>query len=877
MIGQTISHYEIIDKLGEGGMGIVYKAHDNKLDRTVALKFLGHHIGSSDDEKARFINEAKAASALDHVNICNIHAIEESEEGSLFIVMAFYEGMSLSERIEKGPLPIEDAINYAIQISSGLQKAHDKKIIHRDLKPANIFITDDNQVKIIDFGLAKAANQGIITKTGTALGTAPYMSPEQSTAVQSDHRTDVWSLGVVLYEMITGLRPFKSEYASALVYSILNEEPEPVTALRTGVPMELEKIVQKCLEKDPADRYQRTDDLIVDLRRVLKGQSHPSQSKVFSPDQKGVKVAPLRSTLRLKSKPVLFTAVVMFVAVTGLFYLFPEKTLSEEVLQSIAVLPLEDLSPDPDDAFFSAGIHEDIIIQLSRIGDLQVIARSSVLNYGTGQRNIRDISNELGVQNILEGSIRRVSDRVRVTVTLTDALTNRTIWADTFDRNLTDIFAIQSEIAFEIARALETQLTESEEKQIALQPTAVPEAYELFLRAREYFKSPGALYENLNHAEVMLKRAIARDPEFAHAHALLSRVYSSMWWFNHQTNPETLELSLESARQAFRINPDLAEAYIAMGYYHYHGYRDYTKALENFNIALKSQPNNADIISAIAFVERRLGRFDDSIRNLEKAIVLDPRNLNLNFNNAHSKMLNRQFEEADNEFRKILEFAPHLDVTKILITLNRILWKGDTDAVRDLLHENRAMRAEFAGDWIRFKILIRDYEGVINIVRDVPRDLYEGQLFLYTQSFVKALAYDYAGEPEAAREYYQKALKEYNEKEETYTDDPRYRAALGRIYAGLGNSDEAIKNGMHTVQLITDLVDALEAPPYIHELAIIYAALNKPAEAVEILRDLLSSPGYITIPRLKIEPAWDSIRNTAEFRQMLRDFEHQVI
>lgn len=877
MIGQTISHYEIIDKLGEGGMGVVYKAHDRKLGRTVALKFLNHHIGSSDEEKARFINEAKAASALDHGNICNIHAIDESEDGSLFIVMAFYEGISLKNLIEKGPLPIKDVVNYAIQIASGLQKAHEKKIIHRDLKPANILITNDDQVKIIDFGLAKAANQAILTKTGSTLGTAPYMSPEQSTGVLADHRTDTWSLGVILYEMITGLRPFKSEYESALVYSILNEEPEPVTALRTGVPMELEKIVQKCLEKEPADRYQRTDDLIVDLRKVLREESRPSFSKVLSSNGKHQNGTPHHTYFRIKSKPVLFAAVVLFFVIIGLLYLTPEETLSEDKFRSIAVLPLENLSPDPDDAFFSAGMHEDIIIQLSRIGDLQVIARSSVLGYATGQRNIRDISNELGVQSILEGSVRRVSDRVRVTVTLTDAFTNRTLWADTFDRNLTDIFAIQSEIAFEIARALETQLTESEEKQIALQPTAVPEAYEFYLRAREYFKSPGAMYENFNHAEMLLKRAISRDPEFAHAHALLSRVYSSMWWFKHQTTPETLELSYESVRQAFNINPDLAEAYIAMGYYHYHGYRDYAKALENYNIALKSQPNNADIISAIAFVERRLGRFDDSIRNLERAIALDPRNLNLSFNNAHSKMLNRQFEEAENEFRKILEFAPHIEVANIMITLNRILWKGDIDDVHDFFRENPGIKTGFPGDWIRFKILIRDYEGAIKTVRDVPRDLYDGQLHLYTQSYVKAIAYDYAGEPDAAREYYQKALKEYEEMEETYTDDPRYRAALGRIYAGLGNSDEAIKNGMHSVQLITDLVDALEAPPYIHELAIIYAALNKPAESVEILRELLSNPGYLTIPRLNLEPAWDSIRNTPEFRQLLKDFDHQVI
>jgi len=270
MIGETISHYRIEDKLGEGGMGVVYKAQDNKLDRTVALKFLPSHLGADDTEKQRFLNEAKAASALDHTNICSIFSIEETDDGNLFIVMAFYDGMSLKEKIEQGPLPLKDVVKYAAQIASGLQKAHEKGIVHRDLKPANIFITNDDQIKIIDFGLAKAARQTMLTKSGTTLGTVPYMSPEQAQGNTVDHRTDIWSLGVVMYEMITGKLPFRSEYETALIYSILNEDPEPVTGLRSGVPMELERVINKCLEKEAGDRYQQVNETLVDLRKVEK-------------------------------------------------------------------------------------------------------------------------------------------------------------------------------------------------------------------------------------------------------------------------------------------------------------------------------------------------------------------------------------------------------------------------------------------------------------------------------------------------------------------------------------------------------------------------------------------------------------------------------
>jgi eukaryotic-like serine/threonine-protein kinase len=286
MIGRMISHYKVLQQLGEGGMGVVYKAHDSKLDRTVALKFLPDHLGGDAEEKQRFIREAKSASALNHNNICSIHSIEETEEGNIFIVMAYYEGVSLKQRVEQSPLPVRDALRYAIEIASGLQKAHEKEIVHRDLKPANIFLTTDDQIKIIDFGLAKASAQTMLTKTGSTLGTVPYMSPEQARGDAVDHRTDIWSFGAVLYEMLTGQRPFKSEYETALIYSIINEDPEPVTAVRSGIPMDLERVISKCLEKDPVNRYQHVNEISVDLRRIERQLSSGQVAKEIPEDKK---------------------------------------------------------------------------------------------------------------------------------------------------------------------------------------------------------------------------------------------------------------------------------------------------------------------------------------------------------------------------------------------------------------------------------------------------------------------------------------------------------------------------------------------------------------------------------------------------------------
>lgn len=876
MIGTTISHYQILEKLGEGGMGVVYKAIDTNLDRTVALKFLPSHVSADDIEKKRFINEAKSASALDHPNVCTVFAIEETDDGNLFIVMAYYDGFDLNKKIEKGPLPLQEVIELSVQMAAGLQKAHEKGIIHRDLKPANIFITAEGTVKIIDFGLAKAANHGMLTKTGSTLGTYPYMSPEQAQGEKADHRTDIWSVGIVIFEMITGLRPFKSEYESALIYSILNEDPPHVTSLRTGVPMELERIVNKCLEKNPADRYQRLEDLIVDLKRAERELSGGTKT-VLTPSSSPKAIPAQTEPVQNRTKTLMFSVIGLLALITAIYFFTSEKpAVSQQIARSIAVLPLENLSPDPEDAYFTAGIHEDIIIQLSQIADLQVIARSSVLAYAAGQRNIQNISNELGVQSVLEGSVRRAANQVRVTVTLTDILTNSTLWANTFDRDLTDIFAIQSEIAFEIARALEARLTTSEEEQMALQPTENSRAYELYLRARDHFNQPGAQEYNLRLAESFLVRAVEHDPNFANAHALLSRIYTSLYWFNLERTDETLNRGLRSAEIALELQPNLAESHVAMGYYHYQGFRNYNTALQYFHTALGFQPNNADIISSIGFVERRLGNFEESIAMVDRALSLDPRNLVLLFNNAQSKMLTRQHESAEDDYLRVLEFAPNLTTIKVLITLNRFLWKADSDDVQRFFIENPELRNVVTGDWMRFQMLIGDYNGIFKTLEDVPQERYEGQLYLYTPDFLKAVATDISGDRTGARVYYNSALEDYLNMDETYMDDPRYRAALGRIYAGLGQADEAIYHGKAAVDIIIERVDALEAPPFRTELAYIYSNLEMSSEAVGILRELLENPGYTTVPRLHIEPAWNPIRNTPEFRALLREFDQTI-
>ncbi|MEE9189587.1 MAG: serine/threonine-protein kinase, partial [Candidatus Neomarinimicrobiota bacterium] len=370
MIGKTISHYKILEKLGEGGMGDVYKAEDTNLDRVVALKFLPLAMTRDEEVKMRFVNEAKAASALDHSNICTIFEIDKTDEGQLFISMGYYEGETLEQKIKQNPLEIEEAIDITIQIAQGLDKAHNKKIVHRDIKSANIIITNDNVVKIVDFGIAKLAGQTRITQDGTSLGTATYKSPEQTLSKDVDHRTDIWSLGVVLYEMLTGLTPFQGEYEQAVVYSILNEEPESLTKHRIGIPKELEQIVNKALAKNTDERYQNLEYLIVDLYQAKK---EPKKIKINAQSPQ---------------------------------------------IPTIAVLPFTNMSADKDQDYFCDGIAEDILNDLTHLEGLQVVARTSSFAIKSQNQDVKEIGLRLGVDTLVEGSVRKVGNRLRITAQL---------------------------------------------------------------------------------------------------------------------------------------------------------------------------------------------------------------------------------------------------------------------------------------------------------------------------------------------------------------------------------------------------------------------------------------------------------------------------
>ena len=656
MIGQQISHYKILEKLGEGGMGVVYKAEDTKLKRTVALKFLPPELTRDAEAKQRFIHEAQAASALEHNNICNIHEIDETDDGRTFIAMACYEGETLREKIKRGPLKVEEAVGIAIQIAQGLEKAHQKGIIHRDIKPANIYLTEDGIVKIVDFGLAKLLGISTLTKTGTTPGTVTYMSPEQARGEKVDFRTDIWSLGVVLYEMVSGQPPFKGDYEQAVVYSILNENPEPISQKRGEIPFELEKVIGRCLAKNVDERYPSDADLLKDLDRLRHG--------IPTPDVRSYPIARLIRRLSSKSARKAIIPIGLLLVLSALGFLFINKTRWDEWFglklipreKHLAILPFTNVGNLPGNQAFCDGLLEVLTSKLTQLeefqGALWVVPSTEVRRRAVS--SVREAKQNFGVNLAVTGSVQRENGDVLLTLNLVDARSLRQLSSTVLDDHLSNVSMMQYGVLTELTDMLKIELQPQKLNVLKAGTTDNPLAYDYYIQGRG-FLSDFQRSESIDAAIELFKLALGEDPDYALAHAGLGEACLRKYRYNKEV--PWIQRAVDHCNGALELNAQLAPVRVTLGLIHTEMGR-YEEAIQEFLEAIEMDEMNTTAYLGLSRTYESMGRLKEAEDIGKKVIQLRP-----SYWQGYSRLgifyfRHGRYEEAIDQLRRVVALTP---------------------------------------------------------------------------------------------------------------------------------------------------------------------------------------------------------------------------
>jgi len=764
--------YKIIEELGRGGMGVVYKAEDTKLKRTVALKFLPTELTHIPEIKTRFMREAQAAAALDHPNICTVHESDEAE-GKPFISMAYIQGQSLKDKLESGPLELEEALNTATQIAEGLREAQNKEIVHRDIKSGSIMVADRGQAKIMDFGLARKTEETLLTKEGSTMGTIAYMSPEQTQGEKVDLRTDIWSFGVVLYEMLTGELPFKGEHEQAVVYSILKENPKPITSIKSDIPVSVEQVVSRALEKDPNKRYQQIDELIDDLKSISAG---------IVPEEIRARIK--KEKLRKRKKAIFYggAATLVTAAVVIVLLIF---TGPAEAIDSIAVLPLENLTGDADQQYFVDGVTDELIGQLSQISALRVISRQSVMRYRDSDKLLPEIAEELNVDAVVVGSVQQAGDTVRIRVQLIDALPEeRNLWGQMYERAMSDVLVMYGEMARAIVNEVQITLTPTEETRLASAPQVNPQAYEAYLKGMShvYKLTPPEIDAALHYFE----QALDADPDYALAYAGISLVWGACQQMGLVIPSESTPKAKAAAKKALELDDTLPEAHYQWACIRTWIDWDWEGGEQAYKRALELKPNFAEALVYYSNLLCYMGRMDEALAMAERAMQLDPLNsIILTISGSVYEYL-RRYDDIIELANKALQTSPNDPIG------HNMRWGAYY--MKGMYKESvESAKAFFTGLGLAeiADVMTRGYEekGYSGAMTSAAETMAAFSKQTYISPYIIAVIYAFAGDAENIIDWLEKAY-EMRDPMMPYMgyfafdlvdDDPRYQDLLRRM------------------------------------------------------------------------------------------------
>ena len=872
--GTKLGAYEIVAPLGAGGMGEVYRARDSKLKREVAVKVLPQSLAADPDALARFEREALAVAALSHPNILAIHDFG-TQDGTTYAVTELLEGETLRGKLDTGPIAQKQAIDYALQAAKGLSAAHERGIVHRDLKPENLFVSKDGHLKILDFGLAKkveaitpeektsAATDSGHTEPGTVMGTMGYMSPEQVRGLAVDHRSDLFSLGTILYEMLSGKRAFKRDTASDTIAAILKEDPLELTQSGRNISPALDHIVRHCLEKDRSRRFQSAQDIAFALSEA-SSPTTVSGVQLASPPAGKKKVL------------IALAAAVVVLAVVGILLMRrPQRSGGEAGgVKRVAVLPFENLGA-PEDDYFADGIADAVRGKLTSVPGLEVIARGSSTPYKKTTKTPQEIARELDAHYLLSATVRWQksggANRVQVSPELVEIRTSgapASRWQEPFDADLTDVFQVQSDIATKVAQALGGALAAGEEKQLSDKPTQNVAAYDAFLKGEEASDGMAGAPTSLRKALGFYEQAVALDPGFAQAWARVSYV-NSFLYSNSTPTAELADRARQAGEKAVALAPNRPEGYEALGNYERSIAVDPKRALVQYEKGLRIAPSYSPLVTGRALAERGLGRWDAALEHLRQAERLDPRSTSNLRRLGEAFLWLRRPAEAREAFDRGLAIAP-ANLNLIESKAMTFLAEGNLAGARAALEaasrdvEPTTLVAFVATYWDLAWLLDEEQQELL--LRLTPSAFDDDRT---SWALGLAQAYSQKGDAEKMHAYAEEARKAVEEQLRATPDDAQRHVFRGLSLGYLGRKEEAIREGEHGVALVPVSKDSFQGTYFQHQLARIYTLVGENEKAIDALETLLKHPYYVSPGWLKIDPNFDPLRGNPRFQKLV--------